>query len=90
MVGADDGDENDSTKKGKKYLDKLLQEYYDLDCEDIIGDGKLKTRFPYKQVPKEDYGLTPEEILLLDDKQLNQLVSMKKLRPYRDTDEKGQ
>jgi protein KRI1 len=41
-------------------------------------------------VPKEDYGLTQEEILLLDDKQMNQLVSMKKLRPYRHLDENGQ
>lgn len=66
----------------------MLQEYYDLDCEDVIG-GNLKTRFKYTSVPKEDYGLTPEEILLLDDRQLNKLVSLKKLRPYRNVDENG-
>jgi protein KRI1 len=66
-----------------------LQEYYDLDCEDFIADGTLKTRFKYVTVQKETYGLTDEEIYLLDDKQLNKLVSLKKLRPYRDLDEFG-
>jgi hypothetical protein len=46
----------------------LLQEYYDLDCEDIIGGGKVKSRFKYTSVPKENFGLTEEEILLLEDK----------------------
>ena len=77
------------TEDKQAYLDKLLQEYYDLDCEDIIGDGKVKTRFKYTTVPKEDFGLTPEEILLLDDRQLNKMVSMKHLRPYRHLDKDG-
>jgi protein KRI1 len=35
------------------------------------------------QVPKTSY-LSPQEILLLDDKELNQIMSLKKLAPYRD------
>jgi protein KRI1 len=34
-------------------------------------------------VPKTSY-LSPQEILLLDDKELNQIMSLKKLAPYRD------
>lgn len=71
------------------YLDGLLQEYYDLDCEDIIGGGKVKARFKYHSVPKENYGLTEEEILLLEDKQLTKLVSMRNLRPYRNLGDDG-
>ena len=37
----------DSDKDKSKYLDSLLQEYYDLDCEDVIGGGEIKTRFSY-------------------------------------------
>lgn len=55
----------------------------------MIQGGKLKTRFPYKSVPKENYGLTEEEIYLLDDSQLNKMVNLKKLRPYRNLDEEG-
>jgi len=37
----------DSDKNNSKYLDSLLQEYYDLDCEDVIAGGEVKTRFAY-------------------------------------------
>jgi len=61
-------DEGGKSNQKQKYLDNLLQEYYNLDCEDVIGGGKVKARFKYRTVPKEDFGLTQEEILLLDDK----------------------
>jgi hypothetical protein len=40
-------------------------------------------------VPKDNYGLDTDEILLLDDKKLNKIVSMKQLRPYRNLDANG-
>ena len=49
----------------------------------------MKSRFKYTTVPKESFGLTEEEIYLLDDKQLGKIVSMKHLRPYRNMDENG-
>ena len=63
-------------------VSKLLAEYDKLDYEDNIGG--LKTRFRYRQVPKQDYGLTTEEILQLSDKDLNQVVGMKSMAPYRE------
>ena len=88
-MSKDDDDEEDQDGKGKQFLDNLLKEYHDLDYEDIIGGGKVKARFQYTSVPKENYGLDTDEILLLDDKKLNKIVSMKKLRPYRNLDENG-
>ena len=70
-------DDDQHKNEGQKYLDSLLQEYYDLDCEDVIGGGSLKTRFKYINVPKESFGLTEEEILLLDDNKLNKFASIK-------------
>jgi hypothetical protein len=78
-----EGDKDES----KKYLDNLFEEYHNLDYEDVIGGGAVKTRFKYTSVPKEDFGLTEEEIFLLEDKQLNQLVSLKNYRPYRNLKE---
>ncbi|XP_047340466.1 protein KRI1 homolog [Impatiens glandulifera] len=82
-----DSDDNEKQKRGKvvstaekEILDKELDEYYKLDYEDTIGD--LKTRFKYKEVGSKRYGLTVEEILMLDDNELNQYVSLKKLAPY--------
>ena len=73
---------NEEEKKG--YLEGLLDEYYTLDFEDLIGGGSVKTRFKYRKVASEDFGLTEDEILLLEDNQLNKLVSIKKYRPYLD------
>ena len=49
----------------------MFEDYHKLDCEDVIGTGQIKTRFGYTKVSKEDFGLTEEEILLMDDKALN-------------------
>ncbi|KAJ4970149.1 hypothetical protein NE237_003248 [Protea cynaroides] len=75
-------------RKGKMSLqEKAFQgnawdEYYNLDYEDTIGD--IKTRFKYTSVPSKRYGLSAAEILMMDDKELNQYVSLKKLAPYRE------
>ena len=43
-------------EKSSKYLDKLFEEYNNLDCEDAIAGGTIKTRFRYTNVQKQDFG----------------------------------
>ncbi|KAE8711580.1 mediator of RNA polymerase II transcription subunit 20a-like [Hibiscus syriacus] len=64
----------------QKALQDMWEEFYNLDYEDTIGD--LKTRFKYVKIKSNRYGLKPSEILALDEKELNQYVSLKKLAPY--------
>ncbi|KAF9603238.1 hypothetical protein IFM89_034571 [Coptis chinensis] len=66
----------------KVALDNELEEYYKLDYEDTIED--LKTRFKYTSVPPRRFGLNPVELVMTDEKELNQYVSVKKLAPYRE------
>lgn len=60
---------------------ELMDQYYNLGYEDMIGD--TPTRFKYASVPKENYGLSAVEILMADDADLNNVVGMRSLQPYR-------
>jgi protein KRI1 len=62
-----------------------LEELYALDYEDVIG-GDTLCRFRYRQVETQDYGLTVDDILAADDKELNQFRSIKKYSAYRHGD----
>ncbi|CAK1584123.1 unnamed protein product [Parnassius mnemosyne] len=74
----------------EKSYAQFMEEYYKMDCEDIIG-GDLPTRFKYREVVPNDYGLSIEEILLADDKELTQWVPLKKIVRHRPpTVEKGE
>jgi protein KRI1 len=47
----------------------------------------MPTRFKYRQVEKNTYGLSTEEILFARDATLKQFVSLKKMAPYSEQGE---
>jgi len=59
---------------------KVEDELYKLDYEDIVAG--MPTRFKYRQVEPNNYGLSTEEILFARDSTLKQFVSLKKMAPY--------
>lgn len=57
------------------------------DFEDVLTGG-LKTKFRYVKVKPESYGLSDEQILFGEDKELNKYVSIRKLAPYNEDEMK--
>ena len=62
-------------------LKEAATELNKLQGEDMIGD--LRTRFKYTKSAPVSFGLTPAEILMASDAELNEVVSVKMLAPYR-------
>jgi protein KRI1 len=77
----------ETEKVDKSLIDKYMEEYYQLDFEDIVGDQPV--RFKYRKVDANFYSLKPEEILEAEDADLNEVIGLKKLGPYRQGETKA-
>ena len=77
-------------------MKSTVKEYRDLDHEDMVSDtcccctntadcqiGDMPTRFKYTHTAPASYGLTPAEILMATDAELNSIMSIKRLAAYR-------
>lgn len=58
------------------------------ECKHVFSDSQddtkdILTKLRYIQVPPVSFGLNVEDILTTSDKELNQLVSLKKLAPFK-------
>ncbi|CAK9783244.1 hypothetical protein CC85DRAFT_310258 [Cutaneotrichosporon oleaginosum] len=77
----EDTDEPLSLEERAARMKAAADEIRDLDHEDEVGG--LRTRFKYTRTAPQSFGLTPAEILLATDAELNSLVSIKHMQPYR-------
>ncbi|KAF5385845.1 hypothetical protein D9615_002328 [Tricholomella constricta] len=77
-----DDEEWDGTEEmRKRKLDEYMDEIYGLDFNDLVGD--MPTRFKYVPVQPQNFALTPAEILMATDQELNEYMGVKKYAPYR-------
>jgi protein KRI1 len=67
----------------ENYEKQIEEALYQYDYEDLVAG--MPCRFKYRQVEKEDYGLTIDDILDADDAELNKLVGLKAIVGYSDS-----
>ena len=75
-------------RKDRRAIEKLVDEK--LNAEDTLsGVGSKKTgRFRYRETSPLAFGLTPRDILMASDSQLNQYAGLKKMATFRDNSKK--
>ncbi|KAI0667062.1 KRI1-like family C-terminal-domain-containing protein [Trametes maxima] len=77
-----DEEEWDGTEEmRKRKLEEYMDAVYGLDFNDMVGG--MPTRFKYAKVEPQHFGLTPSEILMATDAELNSYMGVKKIAPYR-------
>ncbi|KAF9073539.1 KRI1-like family C-terminal-domain-containing protein [Rhodocollybia butyracea] len=78
----DDDEEWDGTEEmRKRKVEEYMDEVYGLDFNDMVGG--MPTRFQYARIHPESFHLTPAEILMATDADLNEYIGIKKFAPYR-------
>lgn len=79
-------------KKEKKSIKEKAEQIVEANKMKIVEEveeerGRLAqqdpTKFKYREVSPESFGLSTREILLADDQDLNKFISIKKFAPYR-------
>ncbi|KAF5383395.1 hypothetical protein D9757_006159 [Collybiopsis confluens] len=65
----------------KRRVEEYMDEVYGLEFNDLVGG--MPTRFHYTHVQSQDFLLTPAEILMATDAELNEYMGIKKYAPYR-------
>jgi protein KRI1 len=78
-----DFDPEEHDRKMKHFKEEEEEE----ETEEKPTTSKGLLKFRYRQVEPNDFGLSTDEILNSEDKQLNAWVSMKKVTAYRGRDE---
>ncbi|CAG5103584.1 Oidioi.mRNA.OKI2018_I69.chr1.g838.t1.cds [Oikopleura dioica] len=75
--------ETDDYEEAKEKFPEIAKEIDELDYQvDMVGDTACK--FRYREVDKEDYGLTADELLNATDAELNQWVGLKRVTQWKD------
>ncbi|KAI0764323.1 KRI1-like family C-terminal-domain-containing protein [Trametes elegans] len=80
-VPAGDEEWDGTEEMRKRKLEEYMDEVYGLDFNDMVGG--MPTRFKYTKVEPQTFGLTPSEILMATDAELNSYMGIKKIAPYR-------
>lgn len=76
-----------AARRDRRLIENLVNENLEYE-KALAAKPKAATRFRYRETSPTTFGLTARDILLADDKQLNEFAGLKKLASFRDPDKK--
>lgn len=74
-------------KKERRLIEQLVDDQLQLELDGTLPTSS-KAGFRYRETSPKTFGLTSRDILLADDKQLNEFAGLKKLASFRDPEKK--
>jgi protein KRI1 len=81
--------ERQAKKKAARLERKKIEDLVDSRMElDVPTKSKQPTKFRYRETSPTSFGLTPADILMAPDSQLNQFAGLKKMASFRDPEKK--
>ncbi|KAI1630033.1 KRI1-like family C-terminal-domain-containing protein [Exophiala viscosa] len=78
-------DKKRDAKKERRIIEQLVDDQLQMELESSLPQ---KTAFRYRESSPKSFGLSARDILLADDKQLNEFAGLKKLASFRDAEKK--
>lgn len=83
-------DRQKESKKERRIIEQLVEDQLQMDLDHALpSSSRSKSAgFRYRETSPQTFGLTHRDILLADDKSLNQFAGLKKLAAWREEDKK--
>ncbi|TKA64928.1 hypothetical protein B0A49_07800 [Cryomyces minteri] len=84
-------DQKKAARKERQKIEELVDSSLPLTVSVLPSSSTNKastTRFRYRETSPSTFGLTPHDILMADDSQLNQYAGLKKMAAFRDPEKK--
>ncbi|KAF2128767.1 Krr1-domain-containing protein [Dothidotthia symphoricarpi CBS 119687] len=76
-----------SARRDRRLIENLVDSTLEYEAS-LAAKAKAPARFRYRETSPTTFGLTARDILLADDKQLNDFAGLKKLAAFRDPEKK--
>ncbi|KAF1844574.1 Krr1-domain-containing protein [Cucurbitaria berberidis CBS 394.84] len=76
-------DAKSAARRDRRLIENLVNENLEYEAA-LASKAKTPTRFRYRETSPTTFGLTARDILLADDKALNEFAGLKKLAAFRD------
>ena len=83
-----DVDDKREARKERRIIEQLVDDQLQMELDASIPNGKKAASFRYRETSPKSFGLSARDILLAEDKALNEFVGLKKLAAFRDPEKK--
>ncbi|OCT51619.1 Protein kri1 [Cladophialophora carrionii] len=84
---AEEDDKRDARRE-RRIIEQLVDDQLQMELDASVPNNKKAAGFRYRETSPKSFGLTARDILLAEDKALNEFAGLKKLASFRDPEKK--